>query len=191
MEDYLEELRTPPVALVCLVEFPELHHPISAFLHSEQPPINILALLDFSKASVLARKKSKDPLSHPTPAPLSGILKRDWLLKHCTRVPAVVVALFHANQISGDAQWFQACTNLARELEISGSFKEYAISCCSSAYTGNCTYLYLIAYDTFSFVGTGSLFFVDALLTGTLLVICGGLPHVRLELVPCQRVFDT
>ncbi|KAJ3696579.1 hypothetical protein LUZ61_000284 [Rhynchospora tenuis] len=113
MEDYPEELRTPPVALVCLAGCPELHHPISAFLHSEQPPINTLALPDFSKASVLARKKNRDPLSQPTPAPPSGILKRDWLLKHRTRVPAVVAALFRADQISGDpAQWLQACTDL-------------------------------------------------------------------------------
>jgi trafficking protein particle complex subunit 11 len=113
MEDYPEELRTPPVSLVCLAGCPELHHPISAFLHSEQPPINTLALPDFSKASVLARKKNRDPLSQPAPAPPSGILKRDWLLKHRTRVPAVVAALFRADQISGDpAQWLQACTDL-------------------------------------------------------------------------------
>ncbi|KAJ3694689.1 hypothetical protein LUZ60_000066 [Juncus effusus] len=113
MEEYPEELRTPPVALVCLAGCPELHHAISAFLHSEQPPINTLALPDFSKSSVLARKKNRDPLSPPNPSPPAGILKRDWLLKHRTRVPAVVAAIFRAEQISGDpAHWLQACTDL-------------------------------------------------------------------------------
>lgn len=109
MEDYAEELRTPPVSLVSLVGFPELHQAISSFLHSEQPPINTLALPDFSKISIMARKqKETQDLSPP-----SGILKRDWLVKHRTRVPAVVAALFGLDQISGDpAQWLQVCTDL-------------------------------------------------------------------------------
>ncbi|XP_008787021.2 trafficking protein particle complex subunit 11 [Phoenix dactylifera] len=110
MEDYPEELRTPPVSLVSLVGCPELHHAISAFLHSEQPPINTLALPDFSKISVLARKQ-KDPLAS-TPPP-AGILKRDWLLKHRTKIPAVAAALFSSEQVAGDpAQWLQLCTDL-------------------------------------------------------------------------------
>ncbi|XP_072972196.1 uncharacterized protein [Typha angustifolia] len=110
MEDYPEELRTPPVSLVSVVGCPELHQTISAFLHSEQPPINTLALPDFSKISILARKQ-KDPLASSSPA--AGILKRDWLLKHRTRVPAVVAAFFRSDHVSGDpAQWLQVCTDL-------------------------------------------------------------------------------
>lgn len=111
MEDYPEELRTPPVSLVSVVGCPDLHSTISAVLHSEQPPINTLALPDFSKISILARKQ-RDPLDaggHPP----EGILKKDWLLKHRTRVPAVVAALFGSDQVNGDpAQWLQVCTDL-------------------------------------------------------------------------------
>ncbi|KAK3158910.1 hypothetical protein QOZ80_2AG0143270 [Eleusine coracana subsp. coracana] len=112
MEDYPEELRTPPLALVSIVGCPELHPSISAALSSQQPPMNTLALPDFAKASILARSgKTRDPLAPPQ-AP-AGILKKDWLLKHRTRVPAAVAALFRANHVSGDpAQWLQACSDL-------------------------------------------------------------------------------
>lgn len=112
MEDYPEELRTPPLSLVSIVGCPELHPSISAALSSQQPPMNTLALPDFSKASILARSgKARDPLAPPQ-AP-AGILKKDWLLKHRTRVPAAVAALFRADQVSGDpAQWLQACSDL-------------------------------------------------------------------------------
>lgn len=110
MEDYPEELRTPPVSLACIVGCPELHQTISGFLHAEQPPINTLALPDFSKISLLARKQ-RDPLAPPQPA--AGIFKRDWLLKHRTRVPAVAAALFRSDHVTGDpAQWLQVCTDL-------------------------------------------------------------------------------
>ncbi|KAF8643102.1 hypothetical protein HU200_066974 [Digitaria exilis] len=112
MEDYPEELRMTPVSLVSIVGCPELHPSISAALSSQQPPMNTLALPDFSKASILARSgKARDPLAPPQ-AP-AGILKKDWLLKHRTRVPAAVAALFRADQVSGDpAQWLQACSDL-------------------------------------------------------------------------------
>lgn len=108
MEDYPEELRTPPVTLISLVGCPDLHSLISTHLHSEQPPINTLALPDFSKISIMARSPAK------TLGPsFGGILKRDWLLKHRTKVPAVVAALFSSHHISGDpAQWLQVCTDL-------------------------------------------------------------------------------
>ncbi|MQL73211.1 hypothetical protein Taro_005568 [Colocasia esculenta] len=110
MEDYAEELRTPPVALVSLVGVPELHQTISSFLHSEQPPINTLALPDFSKVSALA-SKARDAADAGRLA--AGILKREWVKKHRTRVPAVVVALFGADRVNGDpAQWLQVCTDL-------------------------------------------------------------------------------
>ncbi|KAG6538410.1 hypothetical protein ZIOFF_003531 [Zingiber officinale] len=110
MEDYPEELRTPPISLVSVVGCPELHQTISSFLHAEQPPINTLALPDFSKISVLSRKQ-KDPLSSSHSA--AGILKRDWLSKHRTRVPAAVAALFRVDCVTGDpAQWLQVCTDL-------------------------------------------------------------------------------
>ncbi|KAL8251541.1 hypothetical protein R6Q59_035234 [Mikania micrantha] len=113
MEHYPEELRTPPVTLVCIVGHQDLHATISTHLHSEQPPINTLALPDFSKISVIDRIP-KDKENHlPAAYTSSGILKRDWLLKHRTRVPAVVAALFDADQLSGDpAQWLQVCTDL-------------------------------------------------------------------------------
>ncbi|KAL5981593.1 hypothetical protein ACLOJK_015656 [Asimina triloba] len=110
MEDYPEELRTPPVSLVSIVGFPELHATISGYLHSEQPPVNTLALPDFSKISVLAGKQREGGDSG---RPAAGILKREWLGKHRTRVPAVSAAMFGAEQVSGDpAQWLQVCTDL-------------------------------------------------------------------------------
>ncbi|CAA6661611.1 unnamed protein product [Spirodela intermedia] len=110
MEEYAEELRTPPVALVSLVGMPELHQTISASLHSEQPPINTLALPDFGKISIIAPKVKEAVDSGQSAA---GILKREWLAKHRTRVPAVVAALFSSDGVTGDpAQWLQVCTIL-------------------------------------------------------------------------------
>lgn len=108
MEEYPEELRTPPVALVSLVGCTDHHSLISSFLNAEQPPINTLALPDFSKITLLLSKPTKSD-----PANNGGILKRDWLLKHRTRVPAVVAALFSSGHVSGDpAQWLQVCTDI-------------------------------------------------------------------------------
>ncbi|GAB2279382.1 hypothetical protein Dimus_014026 [Dionaea muscipula] len=111
MEEYPEELRTPPVGLISLVGCSELHQLISTHLHSEKPPINTLALPDFSKISVMAKKTPKDAGdSGGSPA---GILKREWLLKHRTKVPAVAAALFPAVHVSGDpAQWHELCAYL-------------------------------------------------------------------------------
>ncbi|KAJ7944021.1 Trafficking protein particle complex subunit 11 [Quillaja saponaria] len=114
MEEYPEELRTPPVALISVVGCPELHSQISAHLHSEQPPTNTLALPDFSKISLFSKKK-KDSESNPTSphSSIGGILKRDWLLKHRTKIPAVLVALFRSEHVSGDpAHWLQVCSDL-------------------------------------------------------------------------------
>ncbi|KAF5958133.1 hypothetical protein HYC85_005358 [Camellia sinensis] len=120
MEEYPEELRTPPVALVALVGCPELHAVISTHLHSEQPPINTLALPDFSKISLI----SKTPKQPPHSAQSLGIFKRDWLLKHRTRVPSVVAALFTSDHVSGDpAQWLQLCTDL-ENLKLGNIFAE-------------------------------------------------------------------
>lgn len=111
MEEYPEEMRTPPVALVSLVGCPELHPSISTHLHSDQPPINTLALPDFSKISIMAKTPKDNPSSNSGPP--GGILKRDWLLKHRTRVPAVVAVLISSDHVSGDpAQWLQVCTDL-------------------------------------------------------------------------------
>jgi hypothetical protein len=110
MEEYPEEMRTPPVSLVALVGCPELHNSISTHLHSEQPPINTLALPDFSKISVMAKTHKENSSNSSPPA---GILKRDWLLKHRTRIPAVVAVLISSDHVSGDpAQWLQVCTDL-------------------------------------------------------------------------------
>ncbi|KAL3828855.1 hypothetical protein ACJIZ3_017657 [Penstemon smallii] len=109
MEDYPEELRTPPVALACLVGCPAVHGLITAHLHSQQPPINTIALPDFSKISVIPLKKPPRENSEP----VGGIIRRDWLSKHRTRIPAVVAALFSSDNVYGDpAQWLQVCTDL-------------------------------------------------------------------------------
>lgn len=55
----------------------------------------------------------RDPLGSGQPAPVAGFLKRDWLLKHRTRVPAVVAAMFGSDEVGGDpARWLQVCTDL-------------------------------------------------------------------------------
>lgn len=113
MEHYPEELRTPPVTLVCIVGHQDLHATISTHLHSEQPPINTLALPDFTKISIIDKTPKENDNQLPSDYTSSGIIKREWLLKHRTRVPAVVAALFDADQLSGDpAQWLQVCTDL-------------------------------------------------------------------------------
>lgn len=109
MEEYPEELRSPPVKLVALVGCPELHVLISSRLLSQQPPINTLALPDFSKLSLLLLRSSKSSSSSSG----GGILKRDWLVKHRTKIPAVVGALFSWDHVSGDpAEWVQVCSDL-------------------------------------------------------------------------------
>ncbi|GFQ07264.1 trafficking protein particle complex subunit 11 [Phtheirospermum japonicum] len=109
MEEYPEELRTPPVALSCVIGCPEVHGLIAAHLHSQQPPMNTIALPDFSKISLIPPKKPPRENSEP----VGGILRRDWLTKHRTRIPAGVAALFSSSDVSGDpAQWLQVCTDL-------------------------------------------------------------------------------
>uniref|UniRef100_A0A6N2NAQ3 Trafficking protein particle complex subunit 11 domain-containing protein n=1 Tax=Salix viminalis TaxID=40686 RepID=A0A6N2NAQ3_SALVM len=110
MEEYPEELRTPPVALVSLVGCAEHHALISSYLNAERPPINTLALPDLSKIVLLLSKPIKsDPLSGDN----GGILKKDWLLKHRTRVPAIAAAFFNSDHVSGDpAQWLQVCSDI-------------------------------------------------------------------------------
>ncbi|XP_021728257.1 trafficking protein particle complex subunit 11-like [Chenopodium quinoa] len=110
MEEYPEELRTPPVPLITLVGCSELHPTISAHLNAEKPPINTLALPDFDKISVFAKPIDSADSSSSPPA---GILKRDWLLKHRTKIPSVAVALFSSDHVSGDpSQWLQLSTLL-------------------------------------------------------------------------------
>ncbi|KAK4791665.1 hypothetical protein SAY86_032078 [Trapa natans] len=110
MEEYPDELRNPPVALISLVGCPEHHPAISSYLHSQQHPINVLALPDFSKVPVVLAKKVKDSGSEDPPG---GILKRDWLLKHRTKIPALVAVLFSSLDVSGGpTQWLQVCSDL-------------------------------------------------------------------------------
>lgn len=126
-EEYPEELRTPPVSLVALFGCSELHSSITTHLHSQQPPINALAFPDFSHLPLLLApppppphdhshsSSFRDPLSSDSSSPTlpSGILKRDWLLKHRTKVPALVAAFFPSNHIFGDpTQWLQVCSTL-------------------------------------------------------------------------------
>ncbi|XP_017969396.1 PREDICTED: trafficking protein particle complex subunit 11 [Theobroma cacao] len=107
MEEYPEELRSPPVRLVALVGCPEQHGLISSHLLTQQPPINTLALPDLSKLSLLLQHNPSKSSSG------GGILRRDWLVKHRAKIPAVVVALFSWDQVSGDpAQWGQVCSDL-------------------------------------------------------------------------------
>ncbi|PQQ15271.1 trafficking protein particle complex subunit 11 [Prunus yedoensis var. nudiflora] len=114
MEEYPEEMRSPPVSLVSVVGCSELHTSISTYLHSLDPPINTLALPDLSKASLLLTPKPTiTPTSDSAAPPPAGILKREWLLKHRTKVPSVVAALFSSDRVSGDpAQWLQLCSDL-------------------------------------------------------------------------------
>ncbi|XP_048231036.1 trafficking protein particle complex subunit 11 isoform X2 [Ricinus communis] len=109
MEEYPEELRTPPVSLIALVGCGEHHPVISTHLLAEQPPMNTLALPDLSKISLLLNSFSDRNL----PPTAGGIIKRDWLLKHRTKVPSVVASLFTSDHVSGDpAQWLQLCSDL-------------------------------------------------------------------------------
>ncbi|KAK7360369.1 hypothetical protein VNO77_02357 [Canavalia gladiata] len=115
MEEYPEELRTPPVTLVSMVGCPELHSLISTHLLTEQPPINTLALPDLSKIHLFKKKRDPDSVAtSSSPSHLvNGILKRDWLLKHRTKVPSVFAALFPSHHVFGDpAQWLQVCSDL-------------------------------------------------------------------------------
>nr|XP_043615087.1 trafficking protein particle complex subunit 11 [Erigeron canadensis] len=102
MEDYGEEVRTPPVTLVSIVGGDQhVQTTILTHLHSQQPPINTLALPDFSTISQLLLSKSQkkdfeDEHQLPSEFSKTGIIKRDWLSKHRTKVPAVVACLFDA-----------------------------------------------------------------------------------------------
>lgn len=125
MEEYPEELRSPPVSLVAVVGCAELHQAITTHLHSQQPPINSLALPDISKISfLLAPNPNKTSGSDSPASAAGGILKRDWLQKHRTRIPSAVAALFSSDCISGDpAQWLRLCSDLD-ELKYSFTAKK-------------------------------------------------------------------
>uniref|UniRef100_A0A2C9V1F8 RING-CH-type domain-containing protein n=1 Tax=Manihot esculenta TaxID=3983 RepID=A0A2C9V1F8_MANES len=84
-------------------------------LQQVSPPSNTLALPDITKISLLLSSADKNSLSplNPSSSLTAGILKRDRLHKHRTRVPAVVVALFISDHVSGDPkQWLQLCSDL-------------------------------------------------------------------------------
>ncbi|KAJ7953252.1 Trafficking protein particle complex subunit 11 [Quillaja saponaria] len=122
MEEYPEELRTPPVTLTSVVGCPELHSQISTQLHSERPPINTLALPDLSKIFLFSKKKESESDPTSPSSSIGGIFKKDWLLKHRTKIPAVLAALFHSEHVFGDpVQWLQKCS----------SCKEHQIGYCS------------------------------------------------------------
>ncbi|KAG6552262.1 hypothetical protein Mapa_006112 [Marchantia paleacea] len=111
MDQYPEELRTPPMPLVALVGMPELHSAISMSLHTEQLPLNTLAIPDIAKISIIGGKERK-AVDARMPPPV-GILKADWLAKHRTRSPAVLAVLLSCDQVYGDpAQWLQVCSNI-------------------------------------------------------------------------------
>lgn len=111
MDQYPEELRTPPMPLVALVGMPDLHSTISMSLQAEQPPLNTLAIPDVSKVAVIGGKERK-AVDARMPPPV-GILKADWLAKHRTRSPAVLAVLLDRDQVYGDpAQWLQVCANI-------------------------------------------------------------------------------
>ncbi|CAM6085659.1 unnamed protein product [Calypogeia fissa] len=111
MDQYPEELRTPPMPLVALVGMHELHSMISLSLQSEQPPLNTLAIPDFSKVAVVGGKERK-AVDARMPPPV-GILKADWLAKHRTRSPAVLAVLLDREQVYGDPiQWLRVCENI-------------------------------------------------------------------------------
>ncbi|KAK7346263.1 hypothetical protein VNO80_20778 [Phaseolus coccineus] len=114
MEEYPEELRTPPVTLASLVGCPELHTLISTHFLSAQPPINTLALPDASKIIHLFNNKTDTDPTATSPSPIvPGIIKRDWLLKHRTKFPSLLAALFPSHHLTGDpAQWLQLCSDL-------------------------------------------------------------------------------
>ncbi|KAL0389805.1 UNVERIFIED_CONTAM: hypothetical protein Scaly_0337600 [Sesamum calycinum] len=68
MEEYPDELRTPPIALACLVGCAEVHGLITSHLHSQQPPINTIALPDFSKISLIPQKSLLERVPSLPPA---------------------------------------------------------------------------------------------------------------------------
>ncbi|CAA0831431.1 Unknown protein, partial [Striga hermonthica] len=105
IDEYPEELRTPPVALSCVVGYQEVHDLIAAHFHCQQPSMNTIGLPDFSKISVIPTRKPPGDNSEP----VVFVIKRD----HRTRIPAVVAAHFNSSNISGDpGQWLQVCSDL-------------------------------------------------------------------------------
>ncbi|KAE9597923.1 putative tetratricopeptide-like helical domain, immunoglobulin-like, Foie gras liver health family 1 [Lupinus albus] len=108
MEEYPEELRTPPLTLASIVGYPELHSLISTHLLSCQPPINTFALPHFSKINLFNNKSH-----HPSTTLLTGIFKRDWLLKHRSQIPSVLAPIFPSQHVFGDpSHWLQLCSDL-------------------------------------------------------------------------------
>ncbi|KAF6173609.1 hypothetical protein GIB67_022968 [Kingdonia uniflora] len=65
----------------------------------EKPPITTLALPDFSKLSLIAKPHKVEAVVDSSKPYPGEILKRDWLMKHRTRVPAVVDAMFDSNHV--------------------------------------------------------------------------------------------
>ncbi|GJW76383.1 trafficking protein particle complex subunit 11 [Tanacetum coccineum] len=110
MEEYPEELRTPPVSLICIINQQNLHTTISSHLHSQQPPIHTLALPDFTKISIISSSNSSIKKQLNNQLLTTGVIKRDWLSKHRTRVPSVVALLFHIHEIQSD--WDRVSTDI-------------------------------------------------------------------------------
>ncbi|GAB2226226.1 hypothetical protein Drorol1_Dr00022027 [Drosera rotundifolia] len=106
MEDYPEELRTPPIPLTALVGCPNLHASISSLLNSQNPPINTLALPELDNISIIERRVREEGGEGRG----GGILKREWLVKHRTRVPVAVGVLIEGERVGGGpTQWGEIC----------------------------------------------------------------------------------
>lgn len=144
MEEYPEEVRTPPVTLASLVGCPELHTLISTHFLSAQPPINTLALPDVSKIIHLFNNKTDRDPTATSPSPVvPGILKRDWLLKHRTKSPSLLAALFPSHHLNGDpAQWLQLCSDLDSikySLSVSHTHTHFLYSFINSSFIFCCS----------------------------------------------------
>lgn len=111
MEEYPEELLTPPVPLVALLGVPQLHAQMAEFLASQQPAMAALSIPDPSDAGVLGGKERR-PLDSRMPPPV-GIIKSDWLAKHRQRTASVAVLLLEREHVYGDpTEWQVVCGHI-------------------------------------------------------------------------------
>ena len=111
MDEYPEELLTPPVPLVALVGMPEIHLQVSTFLSANQPSIVSISILDPQEATILAGKE-KRPLEARLPPPV-GIIKSGWLKKHREKSAGAVALFLDRDLVHGDpGQWLAVCAEI-------------------------------------------------------------------------------
>ncbi|GMH39579.1 hypothetical protein BSKO_07477 [Bryopsis sp. KO-2023] len=98
MNQYPHELKTPPLPLVLLLGYPQLHAQLKGFLSGElRPPVQALTEPETAKVAKYFEQKKEPRTQQYQP---QGILKEGWLEKRRNQRPAVAAVFVKREDIA-------------------------------------------------------------------------------------------